>query len=288
MSTQNLSIQKIKSTFAAITIPSLIVIAFALYYFLLGNPENFKGGTTEGHPDNYLGIVYKGGIIVPILMSFFLMVITFSLERYFTIRKATGTGALEDFLRSVKVDLAKVRIDDGIKKCEIQKGSVGNVALAGLLTYKEVLTDNTLSKDQKVLAVQKDVEEATSLELPMLEKNLAIIATLASIATLTGLLGTVLGMIKAFSALATTGTPDAMALANGISEALINTALGISTSAFAIVSYNYFTSRIDSITYNIDEISFSITQGFSASYRARVDRIFSEEQTTLKHDKVVV
>jgi biopolymer transport protein ExbB len=288
MSTQNLSIQKIKSTFAAIAIPSLVVIAFALYYFLLGNPENFKGGTTEGHPDNYLGIVYKGGIIVPILMSFFLMVITFSLERYFTIRKATGSGPLEEFLRSVKADLAKVRIDDGIKKCEIQKGSVGNVALAGLLTYKEVLTDNTLSKDQKVLAVQKDVEEATSLELPMLEKNLAIIATLASIATLTGLLGTVLGMIKAFSALATTGTPDAMALANGISEALINTALGISTSAFAIVSYNYFTSRIDSITYNIDEISFSITQGFSSSYRARVDRIFSEEQQTLKNDKVVV
>ena len=286
MSTQKLSIQKIKSTFAAIAIPTLVVIAFALYYFLLGNPENFKGGTTEGHPDNYLGIVYKGGIIVPILMSFFLMVITFSIERYFTIRKATGSGSLEDFLRSVKADLAKVRIEDGIKKCEIQKGSVGNVALAGLLTYKEVLADNTLSKDQKVLAVQKDVEEATSLELPMLEKNLAIIATLASIATLTGLLGTVLGMIKAFSALATTGTPDAMALANGISEALINTALGISTSAFAIVSYNYFTSQIDSITYNIDEISFSITQGFSSSYRARVDRIFSEEQK-VKNDKEV-
>jgi biopolymer transport protein ExbB len=278
MSTQRSFGQKIKSAFAVITIPLLLGISFLLYHFLLGNPENFSGRTTEGHAENYLGIIYKGGIIVPILMSFFLMVITFSIERYFTIRKASGTGSLEDFLKEIKADLAQVNIDEGIKKCEKQQGSVGNVVLAGLLRYKDVLGDKELSKDQKVLAVQTDVEEATSLELPMLEKNLTIIATLASIATLTGLLGTVIGMIKAFAALATAGSPDAVALANGISEALINTALGIATSAFAIVSYNYFTSQIDSLTYNIDEISFSITQGFSASYRDRIGKSSSKDQ----------
>lgn len=269
MSTKNSPVQKLKSAFAIITIPVILVISFLIYYFLLGNPENFAGGTTEGHPDNYLGIVYKGGIIVPVLISFFLMVVTFSIERFLTITKAKGQGSLEDFLRAVKHDLSVVNIDAGIKRCEIQKGSVGNVVLAGLLKYKQMIVEQGLSKDQKVLAVQKEVEEATSLELPMLEKNLTIIATLASIATLTGLLGTVIGMIKAFAALATAGAPDAVALANGISEALINTALGIATSALAIISYNYFTSRIDTLTYSIDEISFSITQGFSASYHEK-------------------
>lgn len=98
----------------------------------------------------------------------------------------------------------------------------------------------------------------------MLEKNLVILATIASISTLIGLLGTVLGMIKAFAALATAGAPDAVALANGISEALINTALGILGSAFAIIAYNYFTSKIDTLTYHIDEAGYSIVQHFAA------------------------
>jgi len=102
------------------------------------------------------------------------------------------------------------------------------------------------------------------LEMPMMQKNLVIIATIASIATLLGLLGTVLGMIKSFAALATAGAPDSVALANGISEALINTALGIGTSAVAIILYNFFTSKIDALTYGIDEAGFSIVQNFTA------------------------
>jgi biopolymer transport protein ExbB len=122
-----------------------------------------------------------------------------------------------------------------------------------------------MDKEQKLAALQKEVEEATSLELPMLEKNLTILSTLATVATLIALLGTVLGMIRAFSALgAGGGAPDAAALATGISEALINTALGIGTSAIAIIMYNFFTSKIDELTYKIDEIGMSIQQNFAA------------------------
>ena len=74
--------------------------------------------------------------------------------------------------------------------------------------------------------------------------------------------------VKAFSALAQGGGPDAVGLANGISEALINTALGISTSALAIIAYNFFTSKIDELTYSIDEAGFSIIQTFSAQHGA--------------------
>jgi biopolymer transport protein ExbB len=72
-------------------------------------------------------------------------------------------------------------------------------------------------------------------------------------------------MIKAFSALAQAGAPDAVALANGISEALINTALGISGSTVAIIMYNYFTTQIDQLTYKIDESGYSLVSTFESS-----------------------
>jgi biopolymer transport protein ExbB len=70
-------------------------------------------------------------------------------------------------------------------------------------------------------------------------------------------------MINAFAALAQAGAPDSVGLAAGISEALINTALGIGTSALAIIFYNYFTSAIDSLTFGIDEAGFSIVNNFT-------------------------
>ena len=76
---------------------------------------------------------------------------------------------------------------------------------AGLNKYGEMLNTAGMEKDEKVMAIQKEVEEATTLELPMLERNLNILATIASIATLLGLFGTVLGMIRSFASLATAG-----------------------------------------------------------------------------------
>jgi biopolymer transport protein ExbB len=74
-------------------------------------------------------------------------------------------------------------------------------------------------------------------------------------------------MIKAFSALGNSGgSTDSTALANGISEALINTALGIGTSAVCIIAYNFFTSKIDELTYSVDEIGLSINQNYAAHH----------------------
>ena len=114
-------------------------------------------------------------------------------------------------------------------------------------------------------ALSKSIEEATTLEMPMMEKNMSILSTLGTVATLIALLGTVMGMIGAFYALgAGGGTPDAAALSIGISEALINTALGIGTSALAIILY---TSKIDGMTFKIDEIAMSIQQSFAETQR---------------------
>lgn len=260
--TTEVSNSKFSSVFAFIAIPVLIVISYIFYFVVLGDGSNFVGNDPNNHPlpGNYFGIIYKGGLIVPMLMAFFLMVVTFSIERLITISKASGSGAIAQFVHQIKASLSLNDINGAIEACDKQKGSVGNVIKATLERYKLVSRATDMQKEQKAAAVQKELEEATALELPMLEKNLTIIATLASVATLVGLLGTVVGMIKAFAALATAGSPDAVALANGISEALINTALGIASSALAIICYNYFTSKIDTLTYGIDEIGFTIVQ----------------------------
>jgi biopolymer transport protein ExbB len=256
------------SLFAVLVIVISFIVSVLIFKFILGDPSHFQGGNPENNPKagDYLGIVHSGGPIVPILMTMLLCVVTFSIERALTLARAKGSSSIESFVRGVRQKLNANDVAGAIALCDQQKGSVANVVRAGLKKYQEMGREHSMNTDQRVLAIQKEIEESTALELPMLEKNLVIISTIASVATLTGLLGTVFGMIKAFSALAQAGNPDATALATGISEALINTALGIGTSALAIIGYNYFTSKIDELTYSIDEAGFSIIQTFAAQH----------------------
>jgi biopolymer transport protein ExbB len=249
-------------------IPVLFAIALVIYMYVLGAPEHFIDGDHEKgpKPGDYYGIVYKGGPIVPILMTCFLIVLVFTIERLITLSKASGTASIDGFVRKIRSLLDKNQIDEAIKECDKQKGSIGNVIKTGLEKYKLLTTDAELDKEQKLAALQKEIEEATTLEMPMLQKNLTIIATLASASTLIALLGTVIGMIKAFAALGASGSPDSAALATGISEALINTGLGIGTAAIATISYAYLNSKVDDLTYSIDEIGMSIQQNFAAHY----------------------
>jgi len=267
---------KKSSNIISLLAPVLCLVAgYLIWRFALGNPSNFEkagGGwfwpDREG-PKSPLSKMYLGGIIVPILICTFLTMLTFVIERFMTIAKAGGTGNNADFIRKVQYQLANKNVDAALAECDKQKGSVGNVMKAGLHRYKEMISNSELTTDQKVMSIQKEVEEATSLELPMLEKNLVFLSTIASIATLLGLLGTVLGMIRAFSNLGADsgGAGAAAQLSVGISEALYNTALGIGTSAVAIIIYNVFTTRIDGITYGIDESGFTLTQSFAANYK---------------------
>src|SRR5882757_9717790 len=257
--------------------PTVCIIAgYLIWRFIIGADSNFttpdpNGGFWAHHkgPKSGFSRMYEGGIIVPILIGALLTVLTFVIERFLTISKATGTGNIAEFIRKVQYHLANKNVDSAISECDKQKGSVGNVMKAGLRKYKEMINAGELDTEQKVLASQKEVEEATSLELPMLEKNLVFLSTIASVATLLGLLGTVMGMIRSFSALGEGegGGDAANKLSVGISEALYNTALGIGTSAIAIIFYNIFTTKIDGITYGIDESGFTLTQSFGSLYK---------------------
>jgi biopolymer transport protein ExbB len=252
-----------------------IIAGYCIWRFLMGASDGFKnpdpaGGFWPSHkgPKGAFNRIYEGGIIVPLLIGMFLMVIVFSIERYMTVRKALGNGSISDFIRRVQYHLANRNVDAALSECDKQRGSVANVMKAGLRRYKEMIGEQGMGTDQKVLAIQKEVEEATALELPMLQKNLVFLSTITSVGTLVALLGTVIGMIRSFSALGEEGGGgDAGALAQGISEALYNTALGIGTSAIAMIMYNIFTTKIDSITYGIDESGFTLTQSFASLYK---------------------
>jgi len=259
----------LRSVFAIGTIVIALVIGFVIFKFIMGNPINFEGGNPKGQPlpGNYLGVIYKGGFIVPLLISLLLILFTFSIERAITIAKAKGKGKINAFVSNIQNYLAKDQLDQAIVACDKQKGSLANIMRSGLNKYKELKDDESLEKEQKVLSLQKELEESTALELPMLSRNLVILSTIASISVLIGLIGTVLGMIRAFAALASAGSPDALALATGISEALINTAFGISGSTLAIILFNIFSTRIDSLTFKMDEANFSLIQTLNSKIK---------------------
>ena len=271
------SVQAKKSSNAISWIAPIVCIiaGYLIWRFILGSADGFKEPDTAGGfwpkhhvPKDALHGIYEGGIIVPLLIGMLLMVIVFSIERFLTIRKALGNGSISDFIRKVQYHLANRNVDAALSECDRQRGSVANVMKAGLRRYKEMINEGGMDTEQKVIAIQKEVEEATALEVPMLQKNLVFLSTITSVGTLVALLGTVLGMIRSFSALgAEGGGSNTAALATGISEALYNTALGIGTSALSLIMYNVFTTKIDSITYGIDESGFTLTQSFASQYK---------------------
>lgn len=265
----------IKSGFTVIIL--CCIIAVCIYLFVFGSASNFKGDIGAAfvcmsdaeafEPAGLIGTVYMGGFVVPIIWTLLFSVIAFSIERYFAIRNAYGRSSLTKFVADIK---AALQANDLVKAqaiCDKQRGSVANVVGATLKKYKEMEGNTVLTKEQKILAIQKELEEATALEMPMMQENLPIIGSIVTLGTLTGLFGTVLGMIKSFSAMsAGDGGTDSSALAVGISEALVNTASGILTGALAVISYNYYTNKIDRLTFCLDEVGFSIVQTFSATH----------------------
>ena len=244
------------------------VIAFTLFFTWFGAGMHFEGGVPTGNPVDVWGTIFKGGIIVPVIQSLLLTVLAMTIERALALKTAFGKGALPKFVHDIKAALAANDMAKAQKLCDQQKGSVANVVSASLAAYKDMETgaNAALKKSQKVAKIQQAHEEATQLEMPTLTMNLPIIATIVTLGTLTGLLGTVTGMIKSFSAMGEGGGADSAALSVGISEALINTAFGIATSWCAVVSYNYFTNKVDKLTYALDEVGYSIAQTYEANH----------------------
>ena len=184
---------------ASIVVLVCFILAVCFYIFGLGYVGNFKDATKDV-PINLMGTVYKGGVVVPVLITCFLLA------------KAKGSGNTTKFVENVKAALRNRDIAKAEELCRKQKGTVGAVVYATLQKYKEMEHDTVLSKEQKVASIQATLEEATALEMPALQQNLPVLATLTTLGTLIGLFGTVLGMIKSFQALSASGAPDSTPL----------------------------------------------------------------------------
>ena len=247
----------------------LVICALAGYgvwYFVMGNPDNFVGGDRSGHPANLLGTVYKGGFVVGLILTLLFTVICLGIERFFAIKTAAGKINLAKFTADVKALIKAQKFDEADKLCDKMQGSVANVVKASIAAYKDVEGNDTLKKAAKIAKIQQAHEEATQLEMPTLQMNLPMVATIVSLGTLTALFGTVLGMIGSFQALSAGGGADSMALSAGISEALVNTASGILTSWVATVVYNFFSNKIDKLTFALDEIGYTIAATYDSNH----------------------
>ncbi|MEW5702434.1 MAG: MotA/TolQ/ExbB proton channel family protein [Candidatus Zixiibacteriota bacterium] len=204
----------------------------------------------------------EGGPLVALLIALAVMLVAFILERLLTLRKARGNTSIQAFFKRVVDSLKTEDYKSALAACDKQRGSCANVLRAGVERYTQVKDDRTLNTDKRIEETQRAIEEANALEVPLLERNLIALSTIASIATMVGLLGTTIGMIRAFKATghAAGGVIDATQLATGISEALVNTAGGLFNAIVGIVAYNFFVNKVDSFNYTIDEASYEVVQ----------------------------
>ena len=258
--------QGVKNAFFIILV--CFVLAVLFFKYILGAPEHFVNGdpTQPVKDGNLMGTVYKGGVVVPVIITLLFSVIALSIERFFALRTAFGKSSLGKFVISVKKAIVAGDMAKAQELCDKQQGSVANVVGASIVAYKEMENTPNLKRAAKVSKIQQAHEEATQLEMPTLQMNMPIIATIVTLGTLTALFGTVVGMIRSFAALASGGGGDSLQLSEGISEALVNTASGILTSWVAVVSYNYYSNKIDKLTYALDEVGYTIAKTYEANH----------------------
>ena len=258
--------QGVKNAFFIILV--CFVLAVLFFKYILGAPEHFVNGdpTQPVKDGNLMGTVYKGGVVVPVIITLLFSVIALSIERFFALRTAFGKSSLGKFVISVKKAIVAGDMAKAQELCDKQQGSVANVVGASIAAYNEMEHTPNLKRAQKVAKIQQAHEEATQLEMPTLQMNMPIIATIVTLGTLTALFGTVVGMIRSFAALASGGGGDSLQLSEGISEALVNTASGILTSWVAVVSYNYYSNKIDKLTYALDEVGYTIAKTYEANH----------------------
>lgn len=235
------------------------LISFAIGYVVWGIILKAEPPGTVAHS------VHQGGPLVVVLMTIFLMLIAFVVERFISLyRVAKGKSSVQVFFKKLITTLHADDFDGALAACDKQRGTTANVLRAGIEKFRQVKDDAAIDAEKKITLTQSAIDEANALEGPLLERNLIALSTIASIATMVGLLGTTIGMIRAFAATGNVegGVIDAQQLAVGISEALVNTAGGLLSGILGIFFYNFFVNKVDSFNYTTDEATFEVIQLF--------------------------
>ena len=129
-----------KALLAALVIPIAVFIGYLIWKFVLGDPSGFEGGDLEKNPlpNHILAMMYKGGIIVPILIGAFITVVTFTIERFITINKSKGSGRIEVFIQRIRTLMTSGDLNAAKAECDKQGGSIANVVVAGIDMYRQM------------------------------------------------------------------------------------------------------------------------------------------------------
>ncbi len=185
-------------------------------------------------------IIFKGGILMWPIMMCSVVGMAITVERIIALRRADiDTREFMDIMRQV---LRQNRIREAIEICDETDAPVSRIMKAGILK-------NNRSKDD----IREAIEDAGRFEIPRLERYLSALATCANIAPLLGLLGTVSGMIKAFAQIQNKrGQVNPSDLAEGISNALVTTAAGLTVAIPMLVIYNYLVTRVDNMVVEME------------------------------------
>ncbi|MBP9733804.1 MAG: MotA/TolQ/ExbB proton channel family protein, partial [Candidatus Omnitrophica bacterium] len=186
----------------------------------------------------------KGGPIMwPILACSF-VAFAIVIERALYLRRVTIDT--RKFSEQISRSIKRNRVMDAVDLCEKTPGPVAHIVKEGILKH-----------DRTRAEIREAIEDAALHEVPMLEKRLPVLATIAHISPLLGLLGTVTGMVEAFrviqeksSAVAPVNPGD---LAGGIWEALLTTVFGLCVAIPTFVAYNYLTSRVDGLVLDMEK-----------------------------------
>jgi len=181
--------------------------------------------------------------------------VAYIIERVISLIKLRPKIKVEQLVSRITEALRNENIMEAVSICEEAGGPLANVVKAGLLRYSQGMIDEkAVAKED----ISEAIDEATILEVPQLERNLIVLSTIYQVSPLLGLLGTVFGMIRAFTAIALKGTGDPQLLAGGISEALLTTAIGLTIAIPVMIGYQILASRVDRYTLEIQQVSTEI------------------------------
>jgi biopolymer transport protein ExbB len=197
-----------------------------------------------------------GWLMIPIILCS-IAVIAISAERYWTLNPAKI--APRHLLAQVWGWLKNNQLDPGKLRELKQSSQLGQILAAGL------------SNSRHGREVMKDsIQEAANQVVHEMERYITALGTIAAIAPLLGLLGTVIGMIKVFTAIMLQGTGNAGVLAGGISEALITTAAGLCVAIPAMIFHRFFLRRIDTIVVTMEEEAIKLVDALHSDRRVDV------------------
>ncbi len=205
--------------------------------------------------DNIISFFQKFGFVFYPLAICSVVALTFIIERLFTFVRSRSRIGTEQFIASIADSLRKENIMEAVSTCEEAGGPLANVLKAGLLRYSQAqIEERDITKEE----IQEAIEEASLLEIPELERNLPVLGTVAVVSPLFGLLGTVTGMITAFTTIALEGTGDPQQLAEGISQALLTTAGGLTIAIPCLIFFQLFDSWVNRHMVEISQVSTEI------------------------------